>query len=384
MTEPPSETNRCRIKEQISLFADKMADIENYLTDPSRREMKFFLTVFLDKQDLKGPTDPRMGLIQKPRQPVTRKLYYENPELYLTDQLDLIERRSALGLNDCWVPSLNLIYGINPVAEAFGCQFVRDNNNAVPWAMPVCSDPDLVDTLDADLEKSPAGCFILTTMQNWRNLTQGILPLCAVPIYSPLCTTAQIMGSTEFLTALHTHPAKIHTLLDRITDLTIEWVERQYKAAGGNLRGMGQYHVPATNGVVLSDDEQVLISPTMYQEFGVPYISRISERFGGVYLHFCGGNTHNLRCLRQIPGLRGIDSQCNPAQFTTARNILGDDMLILTRVRDRPAGPKDVSSEYLNRYIELAQDTRTILWIFTDDPGFRSDRPDLVPRRLYG
>ena len=44
---------------------------------------------------------------------------------------------------------------INPVAEAIGCQYVRETDNAATWAKPVVSHSSRVYDLKVDVKGSP-------------------------------------------------------------------------------------------------------------------------------------------------------------------------------------------------------------------------------------
>jgi hypothetical protein len=61
-------------------------------------------------------------------------------------------------------------------------------------------------------------------------------------------------------------------------------------------------------GVWFSDDDAVLMSPGTYQEFVVPYNSRILKAFGGGCIHYCGNATHQAENFLATEGLRAINT----------------------------------------------------------------------------
>jgi len=249
--------------------------------------------------------------------------------------------------------------------EAFGCAL--SEGDGATWARPVISSPEQSHDLRPDFSR-PRCREILSAARVWLERTGGALPISAGGVHGPLSCAAQILGVTEFLTAFYTHPSEVHHLLDTVTAATIRWMELLEQACGHRLRGAAQYHVPSREGIFVGEDELVLISAEQFGQFGVGPLSELSRAFGGIFVHFCGGDTHNLEGIRRIPGIRGVDSQFTPDQFAQARQILGPDVLILTRVRNRPAGVGDLSLDYLEQYLALARRTRTLLWLFADSP----------------
>jgi hypothetical protein len=124
----------------------------------------------------------------------------------------------------------------------------------------------------------------------------------------PLNTAVQIMKQDEFLIALYTEPKKVHEFLARVTDTLIEFIRRlqsQLRVDGG----LWPYiWLPKEFGVVVTEDLMPLLSPELYAEFGIPYLKRISDEFGGVFVHSCGQWTHNARVLADSGiNLLGLD-----------------------------------------------------------------------------
>ncbi len=78
----------------------------------------------------------------------------------------------------------------------------------------------------------------------------------------------------------------------------------------GPLCGMGWPYnwLPDDLGVVFTEDLMPLLSPELYREFGVPYLKRLADTFGGAFIHCCGEFEQHLPALvdqrRQYPGLR--------------------------------------------------------------------------------
>ena len=75
----------------------------------------------------------------------------------------------------------------------------------------------------------------------------------------PLNIASYLMGTTEFLTAMITHPAEIHHLLQLITDYLVDIHDIQKQA------------IPTIDGLLILDDIIGFIGENEFVEFGIPY-----------------------------------------------------------------------------------------------------------------
>lgn len=67
-------------------------------------------------------------------------------------------------------------------------------------------------------------------------------------------------------------------------------------------------------GVTLSEDEAGSISPEQFSVFALPYLRRLSERYGGIGIHCCADAGHQWRFFRELPGLRYLNLVCPPTR----------------------------------------------------------------------
>ena len=104
-----------------------------------------------------------------------------------------------------------------------------------------------------------------------------------------LNTASMVLDQTAFLMAMIEEPDKLHRLLDRVTDVNIATIRRALELAGRLDGNIWPYiWVPHTVGVMITEDMMPLLSPQQYREFGLPYLKRVSDAFGGVFIHCCG------------------------------------------------------------------------------------------------
>ena len=105
-----------------------------------------------------------------------------------------------------------------------------------------------------------------------------------------LNTAALVMDQQELMMAMFTDPELVHQLLGKVSDFLISYHRCLVAGAGGRVCGnIWPYtFLPADLGASFTEDMMPLLGPDQYQEFGVPYVEKLSRAFGGVHIHCCG------------------------------------------------------------------------------------------------
>jgi hypothetical protein len=283
-----------------------------------------------------------------------------DPGKFLAAQLEEIEAQSRL--RGDLVPALCPTLGVVAVPSAFGAEVVWWEND-FPAVRPLIgenaakvhglSPPEVT---DGELGR------ILAYAKRFIEETRGRVPIRLGDIQGPIDNAALIFGHTAFLQAMITHPREVHHLLGMITDLMIRFAEAQRSV----VRGLGAEFVPSSfqpwipdgRGISVANDVGVMLSPELHDEFGVPYLNRLSEAFGGVYLHSCGDWTRLFPSLERVRGLRGLEFGASEAAFDRVLDRFGGKTVLACRVglhRDiRFAGMAD----YVKRVLRAARTCR--------------------------
>jgi len=213
-------------------------------------------------------------------------------------------------------------FGTVTTAKPFGGKVVRSSDGAQIFIEPAAETIDqalaIEPTPNPDVDQAVRIYRELCWMTR-RHDIRFVTP----DFQGPLNTAAQIVKQDEFLIALYTEPKKVHAFLDRVTDTLIEFIRRlqsQLRMDGGCWPYIW---LPREFGVVITEDLMPLLSPELYAEFGVPYLKRISDTFGGVFVHSCGQWTHNAKVLAESGiHLLGLDF-CYPyATIETIQDTL--------------------------------------------------------------
>ncbi len=282
---------------------------------------------------LKGGRPVRSALFST-EGPTTVRERLLDPERYLAAQLEEIEAQSRF--RGDLVPALCPSLGVVAVPSAFGSEVVWWEND-FPAVRPLIGDrPDRVDSLKAPRLRDGVLGRILDLTRFFVERTGGRLPVRLTDLQGPLDNAALLFGHTHFLEALLTHPAKVRLLLDMTTDLMVRFAREQRRVVteGGAefVPSAFQPWLPDGRGISVANDAAVMISPELHDEFGVPWLNRLSDEFGGLYIHSCGDWTRLAPSLEKVRGLRGLEFGGSEAPFEDVLARFGGRTVLACRV----------------------------------------------------
>ena len=108
----------------------------------------------------------------------------------------------------------------------------------------------------------------------------------------------------------------------------------------GTTYGSIGFYIPEDYGIFISADFPMLnLSPQLYEEFALPYLNRISEKYGGIFLHSCGNFEHLVNSLKLIKNLRGINFGASETSYKlivenfAGKVIIGPTLGLNSRIR---------------------------------------------------
>jgi hypothetical protein len=232
-----------------------------------------------------------------------------NPEKYFLAQKAEID--SQLRLTGDFVPAFCPSLGVIGIASAFGCEVIwwEEDFPAVK-SLPKLT-PESVNDLPRPRSDAGELSRILDYTRFFLEKTEGKYPIRLTDIQGPLDNASLIMGHNNLMMAMLSHPREVHTLIQRVTDLMIDFIKTQrelvYSHNAEFVPALFQPWIPDGFGISISNDDWVMISAEMHDEFHIPYLNQISEEFGGIYLHSCGNWSHQFSSLKKIHRLRGIE-----------------------------------------------------------------------------
>ena len=282
---------------------------------------------------LKGGTPVRSALFSTEGKDTVRERLLD-PDKFLAAQLEEID--GQLAFRGDLVPALCPTLGVIAIPSAFGCEVVWWEND-FPSVRPLPGeDPHRVyDLVRPRIQDGVLG-RILDYSRLFVERMGGRYPIRLSDLQGPLDNAALILGHTQLLEAVLTHPAQVHHLLGMITDLMVAFA----KAQRDLVRGLGAEFVPSGfqpwipdgAGLSIANDASVMLPPALHDEFSVPYLNRLSEEFGGVYIHSCGNWTHLFPSLEKIRGLRGLEFGASETPFGPVARHFGGRTVLACRI----------------------------------------------------
>ncbi len=257
-----------------------------------------------------------------------------DPAKFLRSQVNEIE--AQLALKGDFVPSLCPTLGLVGIPSAFGCEVVWWEND-LPAVRPIYAEGvDEITPLAMPNVRDGQLGRMLDYTEYFIEQTDGRYPIRMSDIQGPIDSAALILGHNNFLTAMYTDPQAVHRLLQQVTDLTIAFVQAQREIALKHgcefIPSMFQPWMPDGLGISISNDECVMMSAQMHDEFNVPYLNQLSDAFGGVYLHSCGKWTHQFPSLAKVHNLRGHEFGASEATFEPVLEHFGGKIVLACRV----------------------------------------------------
>jgi len=377
----------CQGQEQSEVTISRFSKNRSFLTrlwSLENEERPAFLIGYAGPR-LKGGTPVPSALFSTEGKDTVRERL-QNPEKFLAAQLAEIE--GQLAYKGDFVPALCPTLGVIAIPSAFGCEVVWWENN-FPSVRPLRGeDPRRVYDLSRPSVSSGELGRILDTTRFFIERTGGAYPIRLADVQGPLDNAALILGHTNFLEAASSHPREVHHLLGMITDLTIEFVRAQrevVKSRGADFVPSGfQPWIPDGFGISIANDAGVMISPAMHDEFGLPYLNRISASLGGVYIHSCGNWTHLIPSLKKVNGLRGLEFGASETPFGPVAEHFGGGAVLACRVGLHRDIKFDGMADFVAR-IKKAAKTYRGLFIHVDITNGLVDRswPETDLEEIY-
>ena len=98
--------------------------------------------------------------------------------------------------------------------------------------------------------------------------------------------------------------------------------------------------LPADLGVSITQDYMPLLNPELYRDFELPCLKRISDHFGGVFIHCCGRYAHHLENLKNSGVLiRGLETHHPQTLLNEIYRVFGNEIAYVPYVA--PDGKKE-------------------------------------------
>lgn len=213
-------------------------------------------------------------------------------------------------VNDDALPYLDMLTGTEIFAEAFGCSVTRPAGTN-PFAQPLISDAGEVARLRVpELSRSSLGYLFDMADELRRRAPDALVRM--VDIQSPMDIAALIWNKTAFFMAMVDNPEAVRELSDKVYTLLTAFLDEWFRRYGRNfVAHCPDYYMP--QGITLSEDEAGSVNEEMFENFFLPELQRLSDRYGGLGMHCCAAARHQWPHFRNVRGLRLLQL-ANPPQ----------------------------------------------------------------------
>jgi len=295
-------------------------------------------------------------------------------------------RGRVIGRDD-FVPTVGTNAGTCAMATAFGAQEAR--RGGIHWVEPLIEDPSGIDRLKKPQLGDGLLGGVLKKTQLLRDIADPRVGIRLMDLQNPFTVASQLLGSERFFTMPYDAPQKFHLLMELVTDFFIEFVSEQIRLAGpACVPGVWPpVWFPSGMGVQISDDNLHNVSAETYREFCLPYNNRISEAFGGLFLHSCTIPESHLDVLAEHQNLRGLN--CDLSTSVSLKTLLrrfGRSCVVAphvyintnTKYPDHPSCIADMLDAWKPEY-HLFIYVCTVMWIGEESREVRMQPEEIYP-----
>lgn len=229
------------------------------------------------------------------------------------------------------VPALMTAMGTFVMPTVFGAQIRSFPDGRRYIHAPVIRDAQDVDSIrPLAMEETILGQQI-RLLESFAQKTGGNVPVRMPDLQNPLGIAEMLWETESFYAALAEEPEQVHRLLEMITEVLIDSIHRIRNVCRNFVPVTWPFiWAPADKGVHLSDDTMSMISPAMYEEYGVRYNNHVSREFGGIYLHSCTTNRRYFESIMKNENLRSINFAAQySSDMTEIFEFFGGKVVIL-------------------------------------------------------
>lgn len=212
--------------------------------------------------------------------------FFHDPRVMLDATLHTMKRFPEI----VFFPGLWADYGIVVEPSAFGSRVFWPENYAPYVRGELLKNPeDIMGLEPPDPKTDGLMPFVLESIQYiQKHAPKNTRYLYAVA-RGPFQVASYMRGPTEFLVDLRVRPDVARKLIDVCTETTILWLKVQLEVIDNPI------------GVFVPDDNASFLSPSLFEQFGLPVYKRIFSEFDGLLkvYHNDADSTHILDSLAQ-------------------------------------------------------------------------------------
>ena len=278
--------------------------------------------------------------------------------------------QSEADLSGYNIPRLMVDFGTVSTAAYWGGKVYRPDGGCV-WI-----DPIIYAT--ADVSKMKAIASNLGDNQKMldfynivkRKLNTDSLPCTTFDIQGSLNTLSLMWEQQDFMMAMYDYPDTVHEALDLVTTHLIEVIKTSHNMIPSIEAPLWPYiWLPTDIGIGITEDYMPLISPELYKNFGLPYVRRFADEFGGLFIHCCGQFSHHIdNLVNSGINIIGMEFVYPNIDIKRLFKTFGDSAVFVPNIMDNCIPEFGSMTDYF-KYVHSIRTPDTRLWYIL--------RPDL-------
>lgn len=214
--------------------------------------------------------------------------------------------------------SLNMM-DLSVEAEAFGAK-IRFSDNEIPTVEEgVLTDITKAEELQVpEVGAGRTSIYIEGVKKAKEQITDAPV-FCG--IIGPYSLAGRLFDMSELMMECYDSPDEVHILLDKVTTFLVEYV-KAFKAVGAD-------------GVCMAEPAAGLLSPTLAEEFSIPYVKRIFDAVNDENFVVCYHNCGNA-VTRQAEEISSLEADIyhfgNAIQLSDMLAQMPSDSLVMGNV----------------------------------------------------
>jgi uroporphyrinogen decarboxylase len=258
--------------------------------------------------------------------------YFLDPELWFQSNLKIHREFPDI----IFVPSWWMEYGMAAEPSVLGAKikFWQDNTPSEYHTLYHIEDMEEFPDYEVEADAFMGMTLHRIRMQRQRIRDTGeILPL--VTSRGPLCTAGFVRSTTAFMIDLVENPKWAHKLIDRCTNLIIDWLKAQQRAMGEGVEG-----------IFLLDDIVGFINEDHYMEFAHPYLKKICDAFPQDWVKIYHNDADITACLDHLPDCGfNVLNWGKQTDIAEVKARVGDRMCLMGNVNPLEVGVRGTPEE---------------------------------------
>lgn len=286
-----------------------------------------------------GPPAPHPGDYSIPGTPLEDWL----PNI-LQNYADQIAYLEALDLDS--VPAARMVTGTGVFASAFGCELHLYPDTPAA-ARPLVFTAEEANKLQVPSLDAPAIARVFRMAEKVEACLGKDVPIGVPDIQSAFDIAALIWNKEDLFIAMMDAPDAVIALADKCQTLLKNFFDAYFRRFPQcNPAHYPNVWSPLDLGVWLSEDEAGALSVPMFEQFCLPLLNELSDRYGGITVHCCATADHQYGNFKKIRRLRGFNRFFwKPGPLPAIQTFSGHCPLLVSQYADE---------ENLGRLLDMA------------------------------